>query len=201
MVNSKSNLSLLASFVILISVLLILLFLRRLPPTSLLPPTPTVTPSSFLDEVVIIQPKINDLVTSPLKIHGTALSSWFFEGQLVILLNDDKNNVLANGIGQEDTPGSWTQGGMVSFTSDLKFTTSAKSGYLVIKNDNPSGLPENQKEYRIPIKFSPSTSQFICPKTEWVDCMPGPGPTKAQCQKDFLNWAVANCPGFKGAAL
>jgi len=44
-------------------------------------------------------------------------------------------------------------------------------------------------------------TKFTCPKSGWVDCMPGPGPTKQQCQTDFLQWATKNCPGFQGAAL
>lgn len=43
--------------------------------------------------------------------------------------------------------------------------------------------------------------KYTCPKGEWVDCMPGPGPTKAQCQPGYLEWAKTNCPGFQGAAL
>lgn len=46
-----------------------------------------------------------------------------------------------------------------------------------------------------------SKQTYSCPKTAWVDCLPGPGPTKPLCQKEFLNWAKANCPDFKGAAL
>jgi hypothetical protein len=43
---------------------------------------------------------------------------------------------------------------------------------------------------------------FICPKTQWVDCMPGPGKAKkTECSPEFLQWAQKNCPGFQGAAL
>ena len=44
---------------------------------------------------------------------------------------------------------------------------------------------------------------FTCPKTEWVDCMPGPDTAgiKFECTQEFLSWAKANCPNFKGAAL
>lgn len=45
-----------------------------------------------------------------------------------------------------------------------------------------------------------SKTQFTCPGTEWVDCMPGPGVKKAECSSEFLTWAQANCPNFKGAA-
>ncbi len=47
-----------------------------------------------------------------------------------------------------------------------------------------------------------SPPAYSCPKTEWVDCMPGPDkPQKTECTNEFLTWAKANCPGFQGAAL
>ncbi len=46
------------------------------------------------------------------------------------------------------------------------------------------------------------TTKFSCPKTEWVNCMPGPGSgNRIECASDFLAWAQENCPDFKGAAL
>lgn len=44
-------------------------------------------------------------------------------------------------------------------------------------------------------------SEFTCPESAWVDCMPGPAEEiKLECTSDFLSWAKANCPGFQGAA-
>lgn len=48
---------------------------------------------------------------------------------------------------------------------------------------------------------TPAPIKYSCPESEWVDCMPGPGPAKTQCQPDYLRWAKDNCPGFQGAAL
>ena len=48
---------------------------------------------------------------------------------------------------------------------------------------------------------TPTPAKYSCPKTEWIDCMPGPGTPKTQCQKDYLDWAKTNCINFKGAAL
>lgn len=46
------------------------------------------------------------------------------------------------------------------------------------------------------------TAQYSCPKNEWVDCMPSPNAgIKRECTQEFLTWAKANCPNFKGAAL
>ncbi len=44
------------------------------------------------------------------------------------------------------------------------------------------------------------SNTFICPKTEQVDCEPGPDINTKQCSKEYLTWAQANCPNFKGAA-
>lgn len=41
---------------------------------------------------------------------------------------------------------------------------------------------------------------YSCPVSEWVDCLPGLGDQKPQCQPNYLNWAKINCPNFKGAA-
>ncbi len=42
---------------------------------------------------------------------------------------------------------------------------------------------------------------YECPKTQYVDCMPGPGSIKkTECGTAFLQWATENCPGFQGAA-
>jgi len=43
-------------------------------------------------------------------------------------------------------------------------------------------------------------NNYQCPKTEWVDCMPGPDKIKSECSLQYLKWAKENCPNFKGAA-
>lgn len=47
-----------------------------------------------------------------------------------------------------------------------------------------------------------SLSNYSCPTTEWINCMPSPDSRpNPQCQPEFLKWAQINCPDFKGAAL
>jgi len=43
-------------------------------------------------------------------------------------------------------------------------------------------------------------TEYTCPTSEYVDCMPGPGESKPQCEPAYLDWAQINCDGFKGAA-
>lgn len=42
--------------------------------------------------------------------------------------------------------------------------------------------------------------QYRCPASDWIDCMPGPGPAKPQCQPEYLDWVQVNCPNFQGVA-
>jgi hypothetical protein len=42
---------------------------------------------------------------------------------------------------------------------------------------------------------------YSCPESGWVDCMPGIGSGKPQCQKAYLDWAKVNCPDFSGVAF
>lgn len=43
-------------------------------------------------------------------------------------------------------------------------------------------------------------TQYSCPETEYVNCMPIVTPEKQHlCDKNYLAWAQANCPTFKGA--
>lgn len=59
--------------------------------------------------------------------------------------------------------------------------------------------PSSQKKTIFKISPTPSVS-YSCPLSEWIDCMPGPGPVKTQCQPDYLNWIKVNCKNFQGVA-
>lgn len=44
-------------------------------------------------------------------------------------------------------------------------------------------------------------SEYTCPGTEWVNCMPIVLPERQwRCTVEYLSWAQENCPNFKGAA-
>jgi hypothetical protein len=131
--------------------------IETLPPTAtstLTPtpsPTPTVTPA--IDKPQISTPLPNTKVISPLVVKGIAPTGWMFEGQLVIKLLDAQRNVIVQVAGKEITPGSWQSGDPVPFEGTLTFTTNQQNVFLVIENDNPSGLPANSKTFEIPLQF------------------------------------------------
>jgi|GEM_PF-916821 len=100
----------------------------------------------------VSQPRANAMVVSPLHIEGEARGSWFFEAQFPVQLLDDQDRLLATGVARAQ--GDWQTEDFVPFELDLEFTVpTAERGTLVLKNDNPSGLPENDKEIRIPVFF------------------------------------------------
>lgn len=101
----------------------------------------------------ISSPASGSTVTSPLRIEGTVPAGWMFEGQMPIKLLDENRKLIAEGRGQESTPGSWQSGKPVAFEGKVIFTTTVKSGFLVIEKDNPSGLPENDGSFEVPVKF------------------------------------------------
>ena len=48
---------------------------------------------------------------------------------------------------------------------------------------------------------SPKVS-FVCPSSEYIDCMPTVGGSKKnECSPEAMAWYTANCPNFKGGAL
>ena len=110
---------------------------------------PTPTPTSSPDLTLPFK--------SPLTITGKIDRSWVFEGSFPVKLYDDQNKILFQTTGLAP---HWTEGSgqFVDFTADLRFSTTAKTGFLVISNDNPSGLPQNSKSIKFPVIFSNSST-------------------------------------------
>lgn len=104
------------------------------------------------EEILVSTPRPNAAIKSPLKIQGKAKGNWFFEGSFPAELHDGDGSVLGTGVIKAE--GDWMSEEFVDFTGDITYTLpKAKEGTLILKNDNPSGLPENQKELKIPVKF------------------------------------------------
>jgi hypothetical protein len=124
-------------------------------PTPSFANSPTIIPTIIpkTDSPLISEPIANSTVQSPVKIKGTAPPGWMFEGVFLVKLLDLERNIIIQGQAKELTPGSWQSGNLVEFEADLSFSTTSKSGFLVLENDNPSGNPENSKSFEIPIQF------------------------------------------------
>jgi len=110
--------------------------------------------------IQITSPKANEEISSPLKITGVT-SGWNgFEGQVgTVKLLDYNGNQLASGILTATT--DW----MVpptSFETTLNFTAANSGpGTLVFNNENPSGLPEYDKTFTLPVKINAESETMI----------------------------------------
>lgn len=107
--------------------------------------------------IQINSPKANEEVLSPLKITGTVKGDgWVgFEGQVgTVKLLDSRGTELATGTLTATT--EWTTL-PTNFETNLNFqSVFAQNGTLVFRNENPSGLPEKNKEFVLPVKIKAS---------------------------------------------
>lgn len=108
--------------------------------------------SSLKDHIQVTIPKPQAKIKSPVSISGKARGTWFFEATFPIELIDANGNTLGKGIMRTDE--EWMTENFVKFSGELAFEKpKTKMGKLLLRNDNPSGLPENSKMLVIPINF------------------------------------------------
>lgn len=122
---------------------------------------PVVATSSTTEKrIVLNSPLPNTVVTSPLSLTGEA-GGWYFEGSFPVELLDSEGNILAQG--PATATADWMTIDFVPFTATLTFTNpyaagdpeSEKVGKIILRKDNPSGLPENDDSIEIPVRFAP----------------------------------------------
>lgn len=108
--------------------------------------------SNVEKSIKIETPKEGQTVGNTFTLEGEALGNWFFEGEFsyVVLGEDDK--VLKEGSVKTDE--NWMTEDFVSFSEEISFDSSDnETGTLALKKANPSGQPENAKEYSINLEF------------------------------------------------
>lgn len=105
------------------------------------------------DELIrVVTPTPGALVTSPLVISGEARGNWYFEASFPAELLDANGKQLF--IGPIQAHGEWMTEDFVPFNEEITFALSeTASGTLVLRKDNPSGLPEHDAEVRVPVYF------------------------------------------------
>jgi hypothetical protein len=125
-------------------------------------PVPTPTPVTTTqgqpvatDQIKLDAPGSDQIVQSPLTVTGSARGNWYFEASFPVQLQDADGNVIASTPAKAQ--GDWMTTDFVPFTATLEFTAPATdTGFLVLKKDNPSGLPANDQELKVPVKFGPA---------------------------------------------
>ena len=122
-------------------------------PSSLAPNQYPYDPAAKADLIRVMSPAFNSVVTSPLTVTGEARGGWYFEASFPVQLLDSTGAVIAQVPAQ--TISDWMTDDFVPFSVTLEFAPQppGSTGMLVLKKDNPSGLPENEDQVRIPIRF------------------------------------------------
>jgi len=104
-------------------------------------------------DIIVTSPQAGDTIKSPLVVTGEARGSWYFEASFPVILVDWDGLIIAEVPAQ--AIGNWMTTDFVPFRVEIPFTKPAygKRGALILKKDNPSGLPENDAAVEIPIVF------------------------------------------------
>lgn len=105
--------------------------------------------------IVSDTPRPGDTIKSPLILKGNARGYWFFEASAPIALYNKDGVLIAQSYIQAKD--EWMTEAFVPFEGTIDFSvppsSSGEKGTLVIKKDNPSGLPEHDDSLIIPIRF------------------------------------------------
>lgn len=118
-------------------------------------PCPSV-PVSGDERIRVTAPRPNDTVTSPFVIKGEARGNWFFEASFPITIVNWDGLIIGEGYATAE--GEWMTEAFVPFTATISYSvpegTPYDRGAIILKKDNPSGLPEHDAAIEIPIRFS-----------------------------------------------
>lgn len=107
---------------------------------------------SLENKIQIFSPKPGETINSPLLISGKATGNWFFEAEFSAELYDSDGNFLGRTI--LTAKGDWMTKELVPFEGELNFLPPTTSlGVVRFLSANPSGLPERQMTFEIPVHF------------------------------------------------
>lgn len=109
------------------------------------------------DKIKVFKPQANENLSSPIKIEGEARGFWFFEAVFPVRLVDENGKIIAQTSAQAQD--EWMTENFVPFKAEIEAPSDfSGNATLILKNDNPSGLPEKDEEIRIPIKINKKDS-------------------------------------------
>lgn len=153
------TLSIISLLIIIAAIILFVLPGSTHAPTVDTQPQATTTPDTAVqhpslgDLLVVESLSNNGTIASPLTITGRARGTWYFEASFPIEIKNASGTVIAQGPAKAQ--GDWMTQEFVPFKITLTFPAQAKGskGTVVLHNDNPSGLPENDKKLEIPVTF------------------------------------------------
>jgi hypothetical protein len=113
--------------------------------------TPPITYTNATPNLIQVELPFPGAVTGKtFKVIGKARGTWFFEASFPIELLDNNGKVIAVGIAQAKD--EWMTENFVPFEAEIKAPVSyIGEATLLLKKDNPSGLPEYDASISFPI--------------------------------------------------
>lgn len=106
--------------------------------------------NSSADMIVVTLPYPGAVTGKEFSVIGTARGTWFFEASFPIQVVDKNGNVLATAVAQAES--DWMTPNFVPFKATIKVPDSyIGEATLLLKKDNPSGLPERDASISFPI--------------------------------------------------
>lgn len=103
---------------------------------------------------IVVNIAENQTITSPITITGRSRGSWFFEATAPVDIVNWDGLIIGQGYIQAQS--DWMTENFVEFSGTIEFEkpTYKNNGSIILRADNPSDLPQNNKSIEIPILFS-----------------------------------------------
>lgn len=100
----------------------------------------------------VTSPARGATVTSGMEVSGQA-AGWYFEGSFGLTVLDDAGTVLYNGA--VTATDDWMTTAFVPFKATVTFAQpTTRTGKFIFKRSNPSGLPEHDESFEVPVTFA-----------------------------------------------
>ncbi len=111
----------------------------------------TIYNNASANDIVVELPYPDAVTGKEFSVIGRARGFWFFEGSFPLEVLDENGKSIAVGYAQAE--GEWMTTEFVPFKGEIKVPESyIGKAVLVLKKDNPSGIPE--KDASISFKFN-----------------------------------------------
>lgn len=127
-------------------------------PQSPVTETPTINPpvtpqatwyNADENKIVVTSPQPGAALTSTFTVSGKARGTWYFEASFPLEIVDANGKSLK--IMPVQAGGDWMTADFVPFMVQVAIPNYKGKATLILRNDNPSGLPENEASVSIPI--------------------------------------------------
>lgn len=131
------------------------------PPLLPIPSATKITYSNATADLIKVETPTPGATTGQVfSVRGQARGTWFFEGSFSIVVLDKSGQILAQSLATSSQ--DWMTANFIPFKADFKIPASyIGPATLVLKKDNPSGLPEHEASISFPITIQNLNGQAL----------------------------------------